>query len=147
MADKNFIMKWTPEGLLRATDAGFRSGLEKAAIFYEGELKRVISKPGPLKSKLTAGQRRRLEAAGEERRASVEGEPPRKRRGTLWSSITHMARLDGLVQRIGSALAYARHLEWGTRKMGPRPYFRVTLRRWSDRLTSIIIGELKRGSG
>lgn len=143
---KNFVMKWTPEGLLRGTDAGFRRGLESAAIVYEGEVKRVISLPGPMKSKLTKGQEKRLAGAGETRRASAPGEPPRKRLGTLRSSIAHAARLDGMVQRIGSALAYARDLEWGTVNMEPRPYWRVTLRRLAARLTSIIIGELKRGN-
>ncbi len=142
---KNFVVKWTPEGLLRGTDAALRRGLENAAIVYEGELKRVISLPGPMKSKMTRGQRERMKAAGLTRRASLPGEPPRKRTGALRSSIAHMARMDGMVQRIGSSLAKARHLEWGTRWMEPRPYFRVTLRRLADRLTAIIVGELKRG--
>ena len=143
----NFVMSWTPEKFLRRTEESIKRGLELAAIEYEGELKRVLDKPGPMPSKMTKGQKERMAAAGEVRRASKPGEPPRRRRGILRSSIGHAPRLEGMVQRVGSGVAYARHLEWGTTtgRLKARPFFRPTLRRMVGQLTAIIAREVKRG--
>lgn len=143
---RNFVMSWTPDALLKGTEAGMVRGLELGAITLEGELKRVVSKPGPMKSKLTAGQRERLAKAGEERRVSKPGEPPRKRFGTLRSSIGHAPREGGKVQRIGTSVAYGRYLEWGTSKLKPRPWLRPTFRRMLPELYGIIVGVMKGGS-
>lgn len=143
----NFVMSWTPEKFLRQTEASIKRGLELAAIEYEGELKRVLDKPGPMTSEMKRGQKERMAAYGEVRRASKPGEPPRRRGGHLRSSIGHAPRLGGLVQRIGSGLDYARHLEWGTTtgRLKARPFFRPTLRRMVGQLTGIIAREVKRG--
>ena len=143
----NFVMSWTPDRFLRRMDESIKRGLELAAIEYEGELKRVISKPGPMKGKMANKQKERMAAAGEVRRASKPGEPPRRRHGVLRSSIGHASRLGGLVQRVGSSVAYARHLEWGTTagRLKARPFFRPTLRRMVGQLTGIIAREVKRG--
>ncbi len=145
-AGRNFVMSWTPDAFLKGTEAGMIRGLELGAITLEGEWKRVVSKPGPIKSKLTAGQRKRMEAAGEERRVSKPGEPPRKRTGELRASIGHAPREGGRIQRVGSSTAKSRHLEWGTSKMKARPSLRPTFRRMLPELYGIIVGAMKGGS-
>jgi HK97 gp10 family phage protein len=142
---RNFVMSWTPDASLKGTEAGMIRGLELAAIAVEGEWKRVVSKPGPMKSKPTPGQQKRLEQANEERRASKPGEPPRKRTGELRASIGHAPREGGRIQRVGSSAAKARHLEWGTSRMKPRPSLRPTFRRMLNELHGIIVGAMKHG--
>lgn len=143
---KGFRVNFKTDAYVRGKEAAFKRGLLKGAILLEGEIKRVLSKPGPMKSRLTAGQRRALEKAGETRRASLPGEPPRKRTGNLRSSIGHAERENGMVQRVGSSLAYARSLEWGLDPyLAPRPFFRPTVRRLTGAITALIARELKRG--
>lgn len=142
---RNFIAVWTPDRFLKSMEARHVKAVESMAIAYEGDLKRVLSKPGPMKTKLTAGQLARMKAAGEERRASKPGEPPRKRTGALRSSIAHAPRLGGRVQRVGSSMRYSRRLEWGDSKMKPRPYFRPTLQRNLRRYTDIYMRTMRHG--
>jgi hypothetical protein len=142
---RNFVMKWTPDAVLKGADADMARGLERGAVFLVGEVKRVISKPGPMKGKLTKGQRKRLAAAGETRRASAPGEPPRKRLGTLRASIANEARENGMVQRVGSSVPYSLDLELGNSRLKPRPYLRPTLRSNTGKLNDIIVGTLKHG--
>lgn len=142
---RNFVMRWTPDALLKGTETAMIRGLEQGAVALEGELKRVVSKPGPMRSKTTPGQRKRMEEAGETRRPSQPGEPPRKRLGTLRSSIGHASREGGKVQRVGTSVAYGRYLEWGTSRMKPRPWLRPTFRRMLDELHGIIVGAMKGG--
>lgn len=72
--------------------------------------------------------------------ASAPGEPPARRTGRLVGSfqVVPTGRYRILV---GSPLVYARHLEVGTSRMAPRPYFRRTLRENRRRLQSILSRE------
>jgi len=55
--------------------------------------------------------------------ASAPGEPPMSDTGRLANSIEFDA-LDDLTVTVGSRVAYAAYLEYGTSRMAPRPYFR-----------------------
>lgn len=143
---KGFVMSWTPEAFMRGIRARNVRAVEAMAIAYETEVKRVLSKPGPMKTKPTEGQRERMEGAGEERRASLPGEPPRKRTGALRASITHVPMAGGTIQRVGSALKYARDLERGLSPwLKPRPFLRPTLYRMMGALNSIYIRVMRYG--
>jgi HK97 gp10 family phage protein len=56
--------------------------------------------------------------------ASAPGEPPAIDTGNLINSIRHEAEDGGFTQVISANAEYAQHLEYGTRKMAPRPYMR-----------------------
>lgn len=58
--------------------------------------------------------------------ASAPGEAPASDTGTLIGSIYHEAEND-LRYAVGSRADYAPWLEFGTRKMGARPFFRPAL--------------------
>jgi HK97 gp10 family phage protein len=142
---RNFIVSWTPDQFVKGMEARHAKALELMAIAYEGDVKRALSKPGPMKSKPTRGQRARLTNAKEQRRASLPGEPPRRRTGALRASIGHASREGGRIQRVGSSMPYSRPLEWGTARMKPRPFFRPTLRRNIKRYTDIYLRTMRHG--
>jgi hypothetical protein len=143
---RNFIVRWTPDRLIRGMESRQLRALELMAIDYAGEVKRVISKPGPMKTPPTKAQAARLEAAGETRRPSLPGEPPRKRTGKLRASIAHAPREGGRIQRIGTPLRYGRDLELGNSRMKPRPYLRPTLRRMVGRLNKTYVRVMRNGA-
>lgn len=65
-------------------------------------------------------------------KASAPGEPPRSRTRTLIKSIAYEVRwynvgTEVVTVRVGSNVPYARHLEFGTRKMAARPFLRPSL--------------------
>jgi HK97 gp10 family phage protein len=74
-------------------------------------------------------------------RASAPGQPPATDTGRLISSIYF--DLKPLTATVGSRLAYAYWLEFGTRKMKPRPIWMKTVNRESERLRERIISNLK----
>jgi len=75
---------------------------------------------------------------------SQPGEPPRKQYGTLRRGVTYEVDKGMLVARVGlygPALAYAKFLELGTRKMKARPYLRQTLFEESGNIEAILAGK------
>ena len=71
---------------------------------------------------LRAAALRSMGPAGGGGRPSAPARPPARRSGRLAESIFVQARSDGLRAEVGSALDYARHLEFGTRRMAARPW-------------------------
>lgn len=60
--------------------------------------------------------------------ASAPGEAPASDTGTLVSRVVvDYSRLGGLVVSVGAHTAYAAYLEFGTRRMAPRPFMRPAL--------------------
>jgi HK97 gp10 family phage protein len=72
--------------------------------------------------------------------ASEDGEPPHKRTGTLQRSIQHWPVENKTVQ-VGSDSEYAPHLEFGTKKMGARPFIRRALNEQKKEIVKIIQGK------
>lgn len=128
------------------TDAA-KQGLEQAAIWLTGQLKRDLSKPGPFPTPVGEQERERrvalAAAAGLEHRASRPGEPPRYRTGALRASVANEARKGGMVQRVGTPLRYGFWLEWGTPKMSPRPWLRPGLRRNAAKLAEFVVRAMR----
>ena len=58
--------------------------------------------------------------------ASAPGQPPATDTGRLSNNI-YFERLGATTAAVGSDLVYAEHLEYGTRKMAARPFFRPAL--------------------
>jgi len=72
--------------------------------------------------------------------ASAPGEAPASRLGDLRRSIRVQPRIEpGRIQaRVGSPLEYAAHLEYGTRRMAPRPHLRTAYERARPRIEEIF---------
>ena len=69
--------------------------------------------------------------------ASAPGEPPANRTGDLGNSFQAVSRSNNRAL-VGSPLVYARHLEKGTLRIEPRPYFRVTSREETPTVRKIL---------
>ncbi len=94
--------------------------METACIFAEGRVKDVLSQTG-------SGKMYTIE--GRQHQASAPGEPPTVLSGDLRASITHwVGKIGGTITGVVSTnMEYAPKLEFGTRKMAPRPFMRKTI--------------------
>jgi len=117
--------------------AGFRAKmekeledrLEKAATYAETAVKMALSQPGG--GHLYGSHR-----------SSAPGQPPTVWTGQLRGSITHqLVRTGHFLQAIvGTNVLYAILLEYGTSKMAPRPFLRVTIDKIQSQLWGIMAG-------
>ncbi len=141
---KGYVGNWTPEGLIGATEAALARAAAKGALLVEREAKELVSKPGPTREFSTGES-----VGGETVRASLPGEPPRKRTGeNLRNTIgTEKGNKSGTIWRVGtrgeSRIGF--WLEFGTRFMKPRPWLRPALKQNRQRLKRIFIEEAKKG--
>lgn len=69
---------------------------------------------------------------------SKPGEPPRVQTGRLRASITHEIHPTLPVGRVGTNVKYGKFLEFGTRRMAPRPWLRVALALAQDKIKQIM---------
>lgn len=93
-----------------------------------------------IKLSLQQGARtgRVYQRGGVTHQASAPGEAPANDTGGLFKSIYH-ERLSSLTQVVGSRLVYALHLEYGTRRMAPRPFFRPAV----ERMRQVFDGRIR----
>lgn len=75
--------------------------------------------------------------------ASAPGEAPMKDTGRLQNSIT-FNQVGGLTATVGSRLVYALHLEYGTRNMAARPYFRPAVEAMRDKFSARLSNAVSR---
>ena len=61
--------------------------------------------------------------------------------GRLRSSITH--EVEKTVGRVGTNVEYAKHVEFGTVKMGPKPYLRPALHRNEKKIEKMFKNLIK----
>jgi phage gpG-like protein len=103
--------------------------LENAAAYAETAVKMELSRPGS--GKLYGSHR-----------ASAPGQPPAVLTGDLRASITHKVVRAGmfLTAMVGSNKYTAPLLEFGTSKMAPRPFMRVTIERIQPILWKLMAG-------
>ena len=73
-------------------------------------------------------------------KASAPGQAPAVDSGALLRSYTYQVG-DGYVD-VGSNIEYAPYLEFGTRKMAPRPHLRPAVQRITNELAGTIANEL-----
>ena len=122
-------------------DAGW-DGLRRAVIFFWNTLINVLNVSNP-------GERRRRKRntrAGAKGSTytiyphpSRPGEPPRARTGWLKGHIQYEFDRATMSARVGVGLAakYGLYLEFGTRKMAPRPWLFATLRKVLPQLKAL----------
>lgn len=70
--------------------------------------------------------------------ASAPGDPPASDTGKLLGSVEVLFRNEGLIAEIGTALNYGAFLEFGTRKMQPRPWLTPALKKNEARIINEI---------
>ncbi|CAB4176540.1 phge_HK97_gp10, phage protein, HK97 gp10 family [uncultured Caudovirales phage] len=77
-------------------------------------------------------------------RASAPGEPPASDTGYLAAHITTVLDLDGLGANVESQAEYSRYLEFGTAKMGARPFLFPAFEQNKDRIKANLSAAIKR---
>ncbi|MEK9769604.1 MAG: HK97-gp10 family putative phage morphogenesis protein [Betaproteobacteria bacterium] len=80
-------------------------------------------------------------------RASAPGEPPATDTGFLVSNISFQIGFDGLSADIISQAPYSTDLEFGTSKMGARPFLVPALEENKPKITMRINNAVKRAGG
>lgn len=137
----NFRGRWNADEFIGKTEGNLSRALNVAALELTKELKVVLSKPGPLKTRpvgTVVSSIRNGKTVTETVRSSKPGEPPRRRTGRLRASV-RVWKIDALTFWVGTPLKYGLELELGLRpNLKPRPWLRVTL----DRLTSVLRGRV-----
>lgn len=78
-------------------------------------------------------------------RASADGDPPASDTGRLEGSI-FFDKEGPLTATVGSHLAYAVHLEYGTIKMAARPFFRPAVERIRGKFEARLEAAVKRAT-
>ena len=138
---KGFVGNWAPEKMVEATEQALACAAARGAVLVEREAKEALSRPGPTRTH-TAGS----SVGGETVRASVPGEPPRKRLGILLNSVSsEPVNESKTIQRVGTHLPYGFFLEFGTKRgLKSRPWLRPTLKKLAGKLRAIFIEEAKR---
>jgi len=103
--------------------------LEKAAAYGETAVKLALSQPGT--GRLYGSHR-----------ASSPGQPPSVLTGDLRASITHAVFRAGLFLKavVSTDKETAPKLEYGTSRMAPRPFMRITIERIRPILWKLMAG-------
>ncbi len=108
--------------------AGMQKNLTIAALFVVRKVKESLTIAGPTKTR-------------PETPASIAGEPPHRRTGTLARSITYEV-LPGTA-RVGTNVKYGKFLEVGTSKMMARPYLRPAVNKNQREIKRILSRKIK----
>jgi len=149
---------------LRSIPTQVRTNLAQAELISALEIERTIKQSiqkGPKTGRLyrrgsiRRGSRRGRSGIGTFHQASAPGEPPATDTGRLVSSISIRRSDAGLTSSIGvqnvSSVKYARFLEFGTRRMKPRPFIRPAFALHKDgirkRRRQAILAGLRARSG
>ncbi len=113
-------------------DKQIKDRLENAGAYAENAVKMALSMPGG--GKLYGSHR-----------ASAPGQPPTTWSGDLRASITHTVIKLGMLWTaiVGTDKDYAPKLEYGTSKMAPRPFMRVTIAKIQPTLWRLMAGGKK----
>lgn len=132
------------QAALRNMSDEVRGNVSKAVIGTAMELRRDVVKSiqrGP-----ASGRTYQKYNPRRTHTASAPDQPPMSDTGRLANSIT-FDKIDDLTASVGSAIAYAAYLEYGTSRMAARPYFRPAVQRiedkFNDRLEAAIKGAIR----
>ena len=78
-------------------------------------------------------------------KVSLPGEPPARDTSELVNSISVDVDPAQFNLTLSALAAHARHLEFGTRHMLPRPFLRPALTRWRQRIIDAIHDAIRKG--
>ena len=109
------------------------------SAFHKAMLKSAIDVRNAVVVKLSGGRTGRLyrvPATKRFYRASAAGEPPAVRLGHLRASYKYLVKGQGMNSEgvVGSDLAYSHYLEYGTKKIKPRPHLKPAFIESKDKI-------------
>lgn len=130
------VLKWHGDDVRRELNLSVRQRLEAAC--------RTLRRHAREKANRAYRKSYRLRGGGEvtETGASRPGEYPRKRTGDLRTSFDFEFYPSGMKARWGTNVKYGKWLEFGTRRMAPRPWMALTNRAKADEVKRLLSGRL-----
>lgn len=117
---------------------GVRQAIRGSALAVETEAKRAVKSGGKSGRVYEKYNPRRTH------RASSPGEAPATDTGYLWGHITTVLDADGLGANVESRAAYSKALEFGTVKMGARPFLFPAFERLKPKISKVIGDAIKK---
>ena len=113
--------RWHGDDVMKVIRKNTTKSVARAAVYTQGVMRKVLSR---------SGQGRKH--YGMSYKSSAPGQPPTVQTGTLRRSV--QADFRNLQKRnprarVGPGVFYARFLEEGTRRMRPRPFRDLTIRK------------------
>ena len=151
--------KFNHEEILDTMRAGLREGMNASIVGSSRLIRGMLSKPGLGRIyKVAKGKKNgRNKRSRGYHRASLPGQPPAintNRLRSSWGVETVGTTKEGfafvyedgraVVLKFGSNVPYASMLEFGTRRMKPRPYIKPTLPSIASRASRFISTGLRR---
>lgn len=126
-----------------STVEAVRDAVARSALLVDATMKAKIQRS-------PATGREYLLRSGRVHRASAPGEPPATVTGRLAAAIRPDISADGLSAKVGvhdlAMVPYAVWLEFGTRKMAPRPFVAPTLQETEREIRADIEAAARRGA-
>ena len=116
-----------PEIVAKRIDAGLASAASEAGQALADHVRMKLSRPNPLGTT-----------------PSAPGEPPARVSGELMDSVAYGVTGTGRGPSlaVGAGAPYALALEYGTRRMAPRPFLRPALAEMEEEIARIFYGAL-----
>ena len=130
---------WRGSKVTKSLKARARANVRDAALLVESMVKASMKLGGRVESGeavIKAGTKQvKVDRVSGEKAGKVgsfssnAGEIPRVQTGTLKRGITHEVHSVLPISRVGTNVKYGKWLEFGTRRMSPRPFMRPALER------------------
>lgn len=124
-------VKWYGEKFMRDLENETGKRLARSGNLVSREAKKLLSTSGTGVRKGGAIVRA-VKATGKRIYGafpSLPGEPPHKQTGKLRASVTYeVLKSGGWFARIGTNLPYGKYLQFGTKRIKPRPWLDVALK-------------------
>jgi HK97 gp10 family phage protein len=127
-------VEWFGDRVLAAVRAATVTGLVRGVEAVRSEAVSLIT-TGPKTGRV-------YRRNGVSHQASAPGESPASDTGNLASAISTGVDAATLTGSVGFSASYAKHLEYGTRKMEPRPFARVAVIHKRDEIQADIVDEI-----
>lgn len=127
---------------LKKMDASVRVGALAALNRERGPFERDVKKD--LRTGVRSGRIVKRYRPERRVRTSAPGERPARDTGALARSVKVTVDPIHFNMRLSAFVRYAKFLEYGTRKMLPRPFLRPSLSKWRPRIVSALQDEIKR---
>ncbi len=129
---------WKGETVMASLRSTSLLNLSEASIFLKGKIKETLTGN-------RSGLVYRVPGTKKNYTASAPGEAPASRTGTLRNAISHAVNKAKLTAVVGPRLLgknpdkqYPFWLEFGTKKMAPRPYMAPTIQRHKGTVVQIM---------
>lgn len=121
---------WQGQAFEQQIQASAVQFIHAACYVVENHAKRLLSVSG------TGGGQGKKRRYGSN--PSRPGEPPRKQRGTLRSSVAHVVKSEEMKGYVGTRYKYGLYLELGTSKIAARPWLRRAIAEKQPQLQALL---------